>query len=259
MIDWKQFAPSLVFGLDEVGRGCLAGPVVSAAVTKKRGSSSLPGAFILSPELPKHDPQISVYHSCFNDQVKHLLALRPSLSLDHLTDSKQLTDKKRSTLLPTITHHYDICIGISGPKEIDRINILQASLLSMRRAAIGLERALGEKAKHLLIDGSFKLPNWDGPQTTLIQGDLNCDLISAASVVAKVFRDNLMLKLDSLFPAYGLSGHKGYPSPRHRKALLEIGPCPIHRMSFKGVLPQPEQLIIRLPTSSRGKSPSLHF
>jgi ribonuclease HII len=262
MVSWDSFTPHPVFGLDEVGRGCLAGPVLSAAATLKSSYTfPITSSCILSLEGLESDPFFTFYEETFNSFKKNML-LNPmslgsvdldSMSLNSkalgsknldsknfstkkkplLTDSKMLTKKQRESLIPSLLDQYMICLSLSTPEEIDTFNILQASLLSMKRATLGLEALLGQKAGHLLIDGTFKIPSLDREQTTLIQGDLRCSLISAASVVAKVFRDYLMTEFALIFPHYNLTSHKGYPSLTHRKALQEWGPSPIHRKSFK--------------------------
>jgi ribonuclease HII len=237
LIDWKQFGPHPIFGLDEVGRGCLAGPVVSAAATPKLGKDKCPSFVVLSPDLPEGDPHLEFYQSFFKQWIARFHSSPPTLGLEYLTDSKKLNDKKRKALMSSIVTEYRVCIGISSPYEIDQINILQASLLSMHRAAFGLQQALSQQANHLLIDGKFKLPRWKGSQTPIIKGDLKCPLISVSSIVAKVFRDGLMEQLDLQYPGYGFADHKGYPSPSHKKSLAQLGPSRIHRKSFKGVLP----------------------
>lgn len=179
-----------VAGIDEAGRGPLAGPVVAAAVI-------LPDNF----ELPG------------------------------LTDSKQLTEKARERLYPLIrSQALAVGIGVARVDEIDRINILQATLLGMRRA-VG---RLGLTPDFLLIDGNVPLPI-GLPQQTLIKGDSRSLSVAAASVVAKVVRDRIMSSLDRLHPGYGLAGHKGYGSAAHRAAIAALGPSPCHRRTFGGV------------------------
>lgn len=179
-----------VAGIDEAGRGPLAGPVVSAAVI-------LPENFVLGG----------------------------------LTDSKKLTSAARERYFPQIVEQaVAIGIGVSRPAEIDRINILQATLRSM-------ERAVGRLAvapDYLLIDGinPVALPI---AQKTLKKGDCRSLSISAASVVAKVIRDRIMIAYDRLFPDYGFASHKGYGSLRHREAIALFGPVGCHRRSFAGV------------------------
>jgi ribonuclease HII len=179
-----------VAGIDEAGRGPLAGPVVAAAVI-------LPETF----DLPG------------------------------LTDSKQLSEKARERLYPLIrTQALAVGIGVARPEEIDRINILQATLLGMQRA-VG---RLNVPPDFLLIDGNVPVP-LGVPQQTLVKGDARSLSIAAASVVAKVVRDRIMCSLDRLHPGYGLAGHKGYGSAAHREAIARLGPSPCHRRTFGGV------------------------
>ncbi len=178
-------------GVDEAGRGCLAGPVVA-------------GAVILDEKRPIHG----------------------------LGDSKALSEKRRNELFVEIRENaLAYSVGITGPAQIDRINILQASLLAMEKAVLALE----EKPDCLLIDGNSKtsLPI---RQKTIVKGDSKCASIAAASIVAKVTRDRIMTEIERKYPGYGFSRHKGYPTKTHFDALRSLGPCPIHRKSFKGVL-----------------------
>jgi ribonuclease HII len=181
---------SYIAGIDEAGRGPLAGPVVSAAVL-------LPTSF--------HDPDI--------------------------TDSKKLSPKKRSYLYEKL---YDqavsIGIGIVDNIEIERINILNAALLSM---AISVKN-LSPQPDYLLIDGKFRIPT-DLSQEPIIRGDALSISIAAASIVAKVSRDRLMERYDQDYPQFGFSRHKGYPTKAHKEAIRTFGCCPIHRRTFKGV------------------------
>lgn len=179
-----------IAGVDEAGRGPLAGPVVSAAVI-------LP-AF-------SHFPGIS--------------------------DSKRLTPKKRIYLYHKIYEHaVSVGIGIIDPIEIDRINILQASLLSM---AISVEN-LAPQPDCLLIDGTFPISS-NLPQQPITKGDALSISIGAASIIAKVTRDRLMERYHQDYPQFGFIKHKGYPTKAHREAIRQFGCCPIHRRSFKGV------------------------
>lgn len=176
----------LIAGIDEAGRGPLAGPVVAASVI-------LPASF-------KHDV---------------------------LNDSKQLTERRRERIYEELTACADIRIAfaIVGPEEIDRINILRATHEAMRRAARQLT------PDHVLIDG-LPVRDFPFPQTALVGGDALSFSIAAASIIAKVTRDRIMLELDSRHPAYGFAKHKGYGTPQHLAALRQHGPCPIHRRSF---------------------------
>ncbi len=182
---------SLIAGVDEAGRGPLAGPVVVAAV-------------ILDP-------------------------LRPIAGLD---DSKKLSERKRDALYPLIVERALAWrIEFVEAEEIDRINILQATLTGMRRALRGLSPA----PTHALIDGN-RLP--DGlpcPATAIVGGDASEACISAASILAKVTRDARLRALHAQYPHYGFDKHKGYPSQLHLAALREHGPCPQHRRSYAPV------------------------
>jgi len=181
---------STIAGIDEAGRGPLAGPVVSAAVI-----------------------------------------LPTNLSISGIDDSKKLTPGKRSKLYESIyAHAVSIGIGIVDPTEIDRINILQASLLSMAIAAANLK----PQPDCLLIDGTFRIPS-GLPQETIPKGDALSISIAAASIVAKVTRDRLMERYDLDYPQYGFSKHKGYPTKAHKAAIRQFGSSPIHRRSFRGV------------------------
>lgn len=194
MINWKSFSPGPVIGVDEVGRGCLAGPVYAAAACLK------------SDDL-----------------------------IEHFTDSKLISEKRREELSPMILDAHWVGIGHASVEEIDQINILQASLLAMKRAVEQVEKQMQKKAGHVLVDGNFKIPGLTVKQTTIIKGDLRCAPISAASIVAKVTRDLLMKELGAEYPQYGFEKHKGYASPIHKKSIAQFGPIAVHRKSFAGV------------------------
>jgi ribonuclease HII len=177
-------------GVDEVGRGPLAGPVVSAAVI-----------------------------------------LDSSLEIDGLDDSKKLSEKKRLELSRKIKESAIAWnLASASIKEIDSLNILQASLLSMKRAVEGL-KIIPEK---VVCDGNYK-PDISIECEAIIKGDSSVKSIMAASIIAKVTRDELMKDLDKIYPAYGFKKHKGYPTKFHLDALKLLGPCKIHRLSFKPV------------------------
>lgn len=180
----------MVAGVDEVGRGPLAGPVVAAAV-------------ILDPQNP----------------------------IDGLMDSKKLTEARREALSKVIKQcALAWSLGRAEVEEIDRINILQASLLAMQRAVAGL----AVRPDKALVDGN-KLPKLDCPAEAIVKGDSKIPAISAASIIAKVARDTEMLELDAKYPGYGLAKHKGYPTKLHIQALSELGVSPIHRLSYRPV------------------------
>lgn len=186
----RQSGYSRIAGLDEAGRGPLAGPVVAAAVV-----------------------------------------VPPSFAVAGVNDSKKLSDKKRSTLYDEIFEHADgVGVGVADEDEIDRLNILRASLLAMARAVSNLPLA----PDHLLIDGTFRIDS-ELPQNAIPKGDARSISIAAASIIAKVTRDRLMMQYHREFPAYGFDRHKGYPTRAHREAIEIHGCCAIHRKTFKGV------------------------
>ncbi len=183
-----------VAGVDEVGRGCLFGPVVAAAV-------------ILSPLAAQQ------------------------LQFAGVRDSKQLRSHLREQLAQAIrTQAQGVAIGYASVQEIDRLNILQASLLAMLRA-IG---RLSPPPDLCLVDGNQVIPHLVIPQRTVIKGDQTEIAIAAASIVAKVWRDALIVRLATRYPGYDLAANKGYGSQRHRDALARLGTTPQHRQSFRG-------------------------
>jgi len=185
------FPGAVVCGCDEAGRGPLAGPVVAAACI-------LPEGYV--PE--------------------------------GLDDSKKLTEKKRERLYAEITENALFwCAAECSPEEIDRYNILEASLLAMRRAVEGL----GTKVDYLLVDGNiYRGFSQDG--RAVVGGDGISPSIAAASVIAKVTRDRMCASMHEKYPLYGFDRHKGYPTKDHKLAVFEHGPCPIHRRSFLSFL-----------------------
>lgn len=177
-----------IAGADEVGRGCLAGPVVAAAVV-----------------LPE------------------------SHRIQGVKDSKLLTSIERERLFGEITSEaISFGIGIVEVEVIDRINIFHASLEAMKRAI----SHLSVSPDFTLVDGKYPIPEIS-PQKAVVKGDLYCQSIAAASIVAKVTRDRLMMKLEKEYLNYSFSVHKGYPTKKHREEIKEFGPCAIHRKSFK--------------------------
>jgi ribonuclease HII len=185
-----ELVEELVAGVDEVGRGPLCGPVVTAAV-------------ILDPARP----------------------------IRGLNDSKKLTEARREALFDEIQEKaLTWCIARAEVDEIDRLNILHATMLAMQRAVEGLRVT----PKLALIDGN-RCPKLAVPSAPVIGGDAQVPAIAAASILAKVSRDREMQALDLIYPGYGLAGHKGYPTPAHLEALRRLGATPIHRRSFAPV------------------------
>ncbi|MBE9102252.1 ribonuclease HII [Vacuolonema iberomarrocanum] len=183
---------NIIAGVDEVGRGAIFGPVVAAAV-------------ILSEASAKHLAQLGV------------------------TDSKKLSPEKRDELFPQIlAHAIDCKIGLASAREIERINILNASLLAMRRAIDRLNPA----PTLCRIDGNRPIKDLPLSQETVIKGDLLHVEIAAASVIAKVWRDRLIIRLDKRFPGYDLASNKGYGTVKHRRAIATLGFSSQHRRTF---------------------------
>jgi ribonuclease HII len=167
----------------------------------------------------------------FGPVVAAAVILPRVFSLEGLTDSKKLSEKKRNEFDREIrANAVSWAIAAVDAETIDRINIRQASLLAMRRAV----EQLALSPDFLLIDGRDTI-DWDGPQQAVIKGDATSFSIAAASVLAKVHRDRLLVELDSEFPGYGLARHKGYGTAEHMEALARLGPTPLHRKSFQPV------------------------
>lgn len=184
-----------IAGIDEAGRGALAGPVVAAAVI-----------------------------------------LPTNCRISGVTDSKQLTPKKRAELFDEIDRTaVAVGVGRIDNKDIDRINILQATMAAMAQAVAQIT----PPPDYVLVDGihlpEISLPRRDSgePATAIPKGDTLIESIAAASIIAKVTRDRLMVELDATYPGYGFQVHKGYGTLSHRQAIAQLGPCPIHRHSFK--------------------------
>ena len=175
-----------VCGVDEAGRGPLAGNVVAAAVIMPEG-----------------------------------------LEIEGLNDSKKLSEKKREALFEIIKEKTVYSIAWATPAEIDELNILNATMLAMRRAVEGLP----VKADFALIDGNCSR-GFSIPTQTVVSGDARSMSIAAASILAKVTRDHQCAEMDQAYPAYGFAGHKGYPTKAHKAKVIELGPCPEHRRSF---------------------------
>lgn len=178
-------------GVDEAGRGPIAGPVAAACVV-------LP---------PRH-------------------------SMTGIADSKRLTPAQRERLFRQIQQEAIAwAIGVASPREIERLNILQASLLAMRRAVLNLPLV----PQRVLVDGKFCIPRLSLPQQAVVGGDAAEECIAAASILAKVARDRIMRELDRLYPHYGFEQHKGYPTPMHLERLMQFGACPAHRRTYTPV------------------------
>ena len=202
----KSSPADMICGCDEAGRGPLAGPVVAAACI-------LPEGYV--PE--------------------------------GLDDSKKLTEKKRERLYADITENAIAwCAAEASPAEIDEINILEASLLAMRRAIAGL----GTNVDYVLVDGNV-YRGFDKPGEAVVGGDGISPSIAAASIIAKVTRDRMCTEMHETYPEYNFAKHKGYPTKDHKLAVYEHGPCPIHRRSFLSFLERDHDKLEAMLTEKR--------
>lgn len=207
----------LIAGVDEAGRGPLAGPVVAAAV-------------ILGEQVPAG-----------------------------VTDSKMLTAARRAALFDEVlAAAVAVAYWAVSPRRIDATNIMKASLAAMREAVL----ALPVRPDHVLVDGPWAVPGLPVSQEAVVDGDLRHAVVGAASIVAKVVRDRMMLLWDRVYPGYGFAGHKGYGTRGHREALARLGPCPLHRRSFAPVRSaaaggRAEQVQLPLETPSSTADPGL--
>ena len=198
-----------VIGVDEAGRGPLAGPVVAAAVILKEYSEEL----------------------------------------DEINDSKKLTEKKREKLYDIIMKNFYVAVGISTVEEIDKMNILNADFLAMRRALKDLENIKKDKKEYIvLVDGNLKIKEYSGKQLPIVKGDAKSLSVAAASIIAKVTRDRLMKDLASIYPDYCFERHKGYGTKAHIEVIKDKGAIEgVHRKVFlRKILDKPkeEQLTI---------------
>lgn len=181
-----------ILGVDEAGRGPLAGPVVAAAV------------------------KIHEYHDFF----------------EMINDSKKLSEKKREELFDKILTCCDVGVGIASVEEIDEVNILEATFIAMNRAIEDVSKNSDVTFDTVLVDGNKLIKKYNGKQEFLVKGDAKSLSIAAASIIAKVTRDRIMLKFAEIYPEYHFEKHKGYGTKLHREILLEKGVLPIHRKTF---------------------------
>lgn len=179
-----------IVGIDEAGRGPLAGPVVAAAV-----------------KLKKYDER-----------------------LGEINDSKKLSEKKREYLFDLILEYFYVGVGVSNVEEIDKLNILNATFLAMRRALDEIK--IECNFSRVLVDGNHKIRDYNREQIPVIKGDSKSLSIAAASIIAKVTRDKIMEKLHEKYPEYNLKKHKGYGTKEHRENLIKYGVSDIHRKTF---------------------------
>ena len=208
----KLFASGFdfVFGIDEAGRGPLAGPVVASACA-------------LKPKI------IQVLKNCPEELIESEFKL--------IRDSKTLSDKQREAIFDFIHNYFYVGVGICDHETIDRLNILEASFLAMKKAIFELKshnknQKFYETRNIILVDGNKIIPSLSMEQRAIVSGDALVKSIAAASIIAKVTRDRLICEADKLYPQYGFSKHKGYGTKKHLESLKKYGPCEIHRKTF---------------------------
>jgi ribonuclease HII len=230
----------VIIGIDEAGRGPLAGPVTAAAVALRKF------------QIPN-----------FKSQINFKLQIPNSKFFSLIRDSKTLSEKQRESLYDFILENFYVGIGISNHATVDRMNILQATFLAMRKALSNLHSKMRNNIQNnkqkisnfqfpisnkfsmnnflifkkviILVDGNKEIPNVSIEQKAIINGDKTVKSISAASVVAKVTRDRIMRRMHKLYPQYFFDQHKGYGTRLHMECLKKHGPCEIHRRSFRPV------------------------
>jgi len=245
-----------VIGVDEAGRGPLAGPVVAAAVVLKNFE------FRISNFESKLNDKISNDKKNTEQELRTTdYGLQTTEMWDLVRDSKKLSAKQREKIFDFIHENFHVGIGLCNHETIDRINILEASFLAMKKAVTSLKReisndkfSMSNQAQNLndksfkntkyeirdtkyviLVDGNKAIPNFSMEQRAIIGGDGFVKSISAASIIAKVTRDRLMMKMHEKYPQYQFDKHKGYGTKLHMETLIQFGPCEIHRKSFAPV------------------------
>jgi ribonuclease HII len=217
-----------VVGIDEVGRGPLAGPVVACACVYKCHVEFISG----SQEILKQ-----VQHNNKQSQDEKGKIQNDKL-LDLIRDSKMLSEKQRESLFDFISENFYVGVGICDHNAIDRVNILEASFLAMKSAVSQLKSKIknfDNSKSIILLDGNKEIPNFSLKQRAIVGGDKLVKSISAASIFAKVTRDRMMVEYHKKYPEYNFEKHKGYGTKIHMEALQKFGPCEIHRKSFRPV------------------------
>ena len=206
----RELGYRIVIGVDEAGRGPLAGPVVAAAARYRSDSLIFP---------PEADRYVRL-----------------------IRDSKTLSEHQREDAYRWIVDHFETGVGMVDAEMIDRVNILQATFLALQQAVdevlkkcVQESESMGNIPVRVLVDGNRAIPHVTYAQETIVRGDAQVVSIAAASIVAKVTRDRLMRVFDNTYPKYGFAQHKGYGTAKHLEALRQHGPCPIHRCSFAPV------------------------
>jgi ribonuclease HII len=204
----------IIIGIDEAGRGPLAGPVVACATTVRNSK------FLI-----------------FNFQTNSNNQFSNDKNWDLIRDSKTLSEKQREKLYDFIYENFHVGIGICDHETIDRMNILEASFLAMKKSItdLGLRIRIKETKHIILLDGNKKIPNLSQEQKAIVNGDKYIKSISAASIIAKVTRDRIMREMHEKYSQYCFDQHKGYGTKLHMENLQKYGPCAIHRRSFRPI------------------------
>jgi ribonuclease HII len=215
-----------VLGIDEAGRGPLAGPVVAGVCVLKLGRD------VALPRLgnnQQQDESASWRTRLYEEDKKW----------NFVRDSKTLSEKQREAMLDFVQEHFYVGVGICDHETIDRMNILEASFLAMKKAVTDFQNKqkelMHDKKCIVLVDGNKIIPSFSLEQLAIVSGDKLVKSIAAASIIAKVTRDRIICEADKLYPQYGFAKHKGYGTKMHIDALKKYGPCPIHRKTFAPV------------------------
>ena len=222
---------SFVIGVDEAGRGPLAGPVVAGAVMLR----NFPACNVVA-SAGRQFP-ISNFQTSSNVQISNDKILDEERMWNLIKDSKKLSEKRREEVFDFIHKNFYVGVGICNHETIDRVNILEATFLAMKKAIGELKKQIKNQGEKMiiLVDGDKIIPNFSCAQKSIVSGDKLVKSISAASIIAKVTRDRMMDEFDKKYPAYQFAKHKGYGTQIHVAALKLNGPCEIHRRTFAPV------------------------
>lgn len=236
---------NFIIGVDEAGRGPLAGPVVAAAVMLR--NFQIPNSnFQTNSKTQISNTQIERGNATplqsspwegEEDVFVELCQGEEAKMWDLIKDSKKLSEKRREEIFDFIQENFYVGVGVCSHETIDRVNILEATFLAMKKAISDLKNKITNQGEKMiiLVDGNKIIPNFSGEQKSIISGDKIVKSISAASIIAKVIRDRMMNEFDKKYPEYQFAKHKGYGTKVHIEALKQCGPCEIHRRTFAPV------------------------